>query len=120
LRQGVLAVRALLWQHHFDLIHLSHWNQGAMVPRMPGLAARFAFLFVLALALVLPSTQSLFPCQTVRGRRLGGVGGVSLPQCQLTLQVHDLLFGIRELLIAFGYFASEVLNLSPQPIIFAL
>jgi hypothetical protein len=45
----------------------------------------------------------------------------------LPLQIRDLLFGIRDLLLAldnlffaFGYFTTEFLNLSQQPFIFPL
>jgi hypothetical protein len=38
----------------------------------------------------------------------GFAEGHTLSQCQLTLQVRDLFFGIRDLLITFGYLAPEL------------
>jgi hypothetical protein len=38
----------------------------------------------------------------------------------LPFGVDDLFFGVSDLLIAFCYFAPEVLNLSPQPLILSL
>jgi hypothetical protein len=38
----------------------------------------------------------------------------------LTFQIRDLLFGVRDLLIAFGYLVPEILNLALQPLIFPL
>ena len=38
----------------------------------------------------------------------------------MTCQICDLLFGIRDLLIAFGYLTPEILNLSLQSLILTL
>ncbi|HTC79520.1 MAG TPA: hypothetical protein VK657_12970 [Terriglobales bacterium] len=38
----------------------------------------------------------------------------------MTLQIRDLLFRVRDLLIAFGYLPPEILNFSLQPLIVAL
>jgi hypothetical protein len=61
----------------------------------------------------LPFGPVAFGCQPIRGRGwLGGIGRVLLPPCRLPLQICDLLFGILDLLFAFGYLPAEILVLS--------
>jgi hypothetical protein len=77
-----------------------------MMPWVSWLATRFPLAFVLA------ATRSLLASQSVGGRWFGGVRGVPIPQRQLSLQIRDLLFGIRDPLIPFGYLLTQFLNLT--------
>jgi len=77
---------------------------------MSWLATRFSLAFVPAAA------RSLFASQSVGGRRFGGVRGVPLAQRQLPLQIRNLLFGIRDPLIPFGYLLMQLLNLTLLPL----
>jgi hypothetical protein len=70
-------------------------------------------------ALLAPAPLSRFTCQSIGGRRFGGIRGVLFAQRQLPLQVGDLLFGVGDLplllgdlLIPFGYLLTEFLNLT--------
>src|ERR1700687_894267 len=92
-----------------------------MMPRVSRLGTRFP------LALVLSAARSLLTSKSVRRRWFGGVGRVLLPPRQLPLQICDLLFGVRylllgvrDLLLAFRHFPSEVFVLSQQPLIFTM
>jgi len=81
-----------------------------MMPRVSRLAAWFP------LTLALPTAHSLLTSQSVGGRRFGGVRGVPLAQRQLPLQIRNLLFGIRDPLIPFGYLLMQLLNLTLLPL----
>src|SRR5713226_3487972 len=85
-----------------------------MMPGVSGLGARLPF------ALVLAAAWPLLAGQSVRRRWFRGVGRVLFPSRQLPLQIGNLLFGIRDLLIAFGYFTAACFVLSLQPLIFPL
>ncbi len=85
-----------------------------MMPCVSGLGTR------LALAFVLSAARPLLTSQPVGGGWFGGVGRILSAQRQLPLQIGDLFFGIRDLLIAFGYLTPEILQLSLQPLILPL
>jgi hypothetical protein len=113
-RQGMAAVLALLRQDGPHLIHSLGGRQWAMRSAMAGLSTH------LPPALLAPAPLSRFACQSIGGRRFGGIRGVLLAQRQLPLQVGDLLFGVGDLLIPFGYLTAEFFKLSLQPLIFTL
>src|SRR5215471_1090151 len=85
-----------------------------MMPCVSGLGTR------LALAFVLSAARPLLTSQPVGRGWFGGVGRILSAQRQLPLQIGDLFFGIRDLLIAFGYLTPEILQLSLQPLILPL
>lgn len=84
------------------------------MPWMSRLAAGFPFAFMRA------ATRALLAGQSVGRRWFGGVGGVPLAQCQLPLQIGDLLIAFGDLSVALSDLTSEILNLSPQPLIIPL
>ena len=53
----------------------------------------------LPLAFLPPSSLSRFAGQSIGGRWLGGIRGVPFAQRELTLQILNLLFGIRDLFL---------------------
>ena len=73
------------------------------LPRVTGLATG------LSPALVRAATRPPPAGQPIGGRRLGGVRRVALAQRRLPLPIRDLV-------VAFGCFAAEILNLAPQPL----
>src|SRR5437868_6920457 len=83
---------ALAGQQHLNVAHLGGGNQPPMMPRVSGLAARFAP------ALALSTTRPLVAGESVGGRWFRGIGRILFPQTQLPLQISDLLFRVSDLL----------------------
>src|SRR5271157_3329570 len=90
-RQGLAAMRALLWQQGPNLVDSFGGHQRPMRSAMAGLSPR------LPPALLPPAPLARRACQSIGGRWLGRVRGVLFAQRQLTLQVDDLLLSIRDL-----------------------
>ena len=112
LRQTFAAVPTLLRQPHLNGAYFGQGNQGSMMPRMSWLASR------LSLALALAAGRSRQAGHAVRRRWFGGIGRILSPARQLSLQLYDLLFSVRNLLFAVRYFAAEFFVFLPQPLIF--
>src|ERR1039457_1468858 len=91
------AVLALFRQDGPNLVDFRNGHQGPMRSAMAGLAAH------LPPALLAPATLTRFTGQSIGGRRFGGVRGVLFAQRKLTLQIRNLLLGVRDLLLLFGY-----------------
>ena len=100
------------------------------MPRVSRLATRFP----LALARALAAPRSLLSGQSIRGRRLRGIGGIPLAERELALQIRDLLFRVGDLLLPLGdlllalgnlllaldYFTTKLLILSTELLIIPL
>src|SRR3974390_3906327 len=69
-------------------------------------------------SLALSATAPRVAGQAVRGRRFGRVGRVLPAQHQLLLQISNLLFGVSQLLVAFGYPTPQIFVLAQPPLIF--
>src|SRR5437762_13616175 len=116
---------ALAGQQHLNVAHLGGGNQPPMMPRVSGLAARFAP------ALALSATRPLVAGESVGGRWFRGIGRILFPQTQLPLQISDLLFRVSDLLFrvgdlfgavddlsfALGYLTVEFVVLALEPLI---
>src|SRR3974390_3440458 len=68
--------------------------------------------------LALSATAPRVASQSVRRRRFGRVGRVLPAQRQLFLQIGNLLFGVSQLLVAFGHLTPQIFVLAQQPLIF--
>src|SRR5260370_12193356 len=90
------AVLALLRPHPPNLIDSLGGHPRPVPALVAGLPAHFPA------ALLRTAPLSRFPCESIGGRRLGGVGGILLAQCQLPLQIRDLLLGVGDLLLLLG------------------
>jgi hypothetical protein len=113
-RQRMTAVLALVRQDGPNLVDFGDGYQGPMRSAMAGLSTG------LPPAFLAPATLSRFPGQSIGGRRFGRVRRVLFAKRQLSLQLHDLLLGIGDLLLAIGYFTAEFFVLSPQTLIFPM
>ena len=121
------ALLALVRQHGLDLVDSVDGYQRPMRSAVAGLTAH------LPPALFLAASRTRLTGQSVRGRRLGRVGGILLPQRQFPLQIGDLLFGVRDLLLGvcdlllflgqllslFGELLPQLLHLAAQAFVLA-
>jgi hypothetical protein len=99
--QKMPAVLALLWQDRPNLVD----SFGGHLGPMRSVSAHFPS------ALPAPAPLARRACQSIGGRRLGGVGGVLFAQRQLALQICDLPLGIRDLLLLLGHLFGQLANL---------
>ena len=119
-RQAVSAVLALLRQHRSNLIDFSGSYQGAVRSSMAGLSTHFP------LALLPPAPFARRTCQSIGGRRLGGICGVLFAQRQLALQIGNLVlfFADSPLVLCdslrlLGQLLAQRLDLAAQALVFA-
>ena len=110
LGQSAATMRALFGQHRAYFLYLLWQDQGAVPAGVALLSSRFSF------TLLTPSAGPRFTGQPIGRRRLGGIGGILLANCQLPFEIGDLLFGVGNLQIPFGYLLAEFLNLTLLPL----
>ena len=111
--QMTSAVPTLRRQHWPNLVHFFSRYLGPVTSAMAGLSSYFP------LALLLPATSARRACQSIGGRRLGGVRGVLLAERKLPLQIGNMLFLLGNLPVILGdlpFILSQSLRLLVQPL----
>jgi hypothetical protein len=112
-RQTMPAVPALLRQDRPNLVDSFRRNQRPMRPAMAGLPAS------LPPTLLSPAPPARLACQSIGGRRFGGIRGVLFASSQLSLQFRDLLLFLGDFLSLLGQLPAQLLHFAAQTFVLA-